>query len=370
MRLRRAVLLDAEDTEIGTIDVPDSGSLLDPATSQQQQKQEREFHRAVQPGSPISALLKSAREPLLVSKSPLRLTVTNGRDREREAVENRPPMPANSKALLKKLSAVSTNGAEGAGKPSLSSTTTPFPPPPPVHDIVEHPTYEKPHQRLPSSGLGVNGVSRVRSASGASSATAASSATRASSRGIPPSPVRQPLQSLQPLPSLQEEQEEARRQYDLASQKARIVKQMAVVNEADGETEGAAPVVARGVRSGATRERQRERDVDRENQRETQPPAQVRAPSERREAGKERERERERDVPVGKGLADDEIDGVKPIRERKVGHKSKGSIGELLSMAFQLRRPHSMLIRDLLDCSFSSRTFQITWIRRGCPDPK
>lgn len=82
------------DTDIRTIDIVDSGPQLDAATAQQQQKQEREFHKAVQPGSPISVLLRSAREPLLVLKSPLHMS--------HRASENR--LPTN--ALLRKLSAV------------------------------------------------------------------------------------------------------------------------------------------------------------------------------------------------------------------------------------------------------------------------
>lgn len=93
------------------------------------------------------------------------------------------------------------------------------------------------------------------------------------------------------------------------------MKQMAVVNEVEGESDGAAPVLGRGVRGGgSTRERMRER----ENNKEIQPQSRIRAPSQRSE------------IPAGRGLAEEDTEGIKPIRERKISHKSKGSIGELL----------------------------------------
>lgn len=49
-------------------DPRDPGLRAGPATTLAQQ--EREFKKAVQPGSPISALLSSARQPLIVSNSP------------------------------------------------------------------------------------------------------------------------------------------------------------------------------------------------------------------------------------------------------------------------------------------------------------
>lgn len=257
-RVRRAALLDAEDTEIRTVDIVDSGSQLDAATAQQQQKQEREFHKAVQPGSPISVLLRSAREPLMVSKSPLRVS--------HHASENRPPPPPPpTNALLRKLSAA----APASSASLLSTGSTPFPALPRLNDedvalSTATATTERHHHRRPRS-------------------------TTAAGTGMPPpskkdakaSPTRQPLQA---LPTLQEEQNEARRQYDLASQKARIVTQMAGEDE-DGES-------------------------NRRNAR-----------------GKEREQRDRRDhsqhvtIPVGKGLAEDETESIKPIREtpRKQG---------------------------------------------------
>lgn len=261
-RIRRVALLDAEGTEIRTVDIVDSGSQLDAATAQQQQKQEREFHKAVQPGSPISVLLRSAREPLLVSKSPLRVS--------HHASENRPPPPLPpTNALLRKLSAAAPKSSASL----LSTGLAPFPALPTLDDgdiapSIAPATAER-HHRRPRSATGPG-------------------------TGMPPPPkkdvnasppIRQPLQA---LPTLQEEQNEARRQYDLASQKARIVSQMAGVDE-DGE----------GNRRSAR--------------------------------GKEREQRDRRDhsqhvvIPVGKGLAEDETESIKPIREtpRKLS-KAKG----------------------------------------------
>ena len=207
-RVRHAVLLDVE-TDLRVDVAPDvSTSSRHPnAATVQQQKQEREFHKAVQPASPISALLKSAREPLLVSKSPMRQG------------ENRPP---SANALLRKLSAAAP---PPSGATSLQEMQT--------GELKGEKMY---HARKPS---------RTKS------------------------PSRQPLQS---LPTLVEEQEEARRLYDLASQKARIVTQMAA-----GAEEG-------------------------------------------RYSGKERDRG---PVPVGRGLADEETENIKPIREiRRTGKSS------------------------------------------------
>jgi cell cycle serine/threonine-protein kinase CDC5/MSD2 len=84
-RLRRNSFLDAD--QVATLDgplvdptpassaaatigssVPPTGRLKTATSSLAQQ--EKEFHHAVQPGSPISALLKSARQPLVVAPSP------------------------------------------------------------------------------------------------------------------------------------------------------------------------------------------------------------------------------------------------------------------------------------------------------------
>lgn len=72
-RLRRQALLDED--QVTSIAVPkapapvlDARAVKGPASSLAQQ--EKEFQRAIQPGSPISALLSSARQPLVVANSP------------------------------------------------------------------------------------------------------------------------------------------------------------------------------------------------------------------------------------------------------------------------------------------------------------
>lgn len=68
-KLRKQALLDQDQTSDFSISpVPSNKSARNAATSIAQQ--EREFQKAVQPGSPISALLSSARQPLIVSNSP------------------------------------------------------------------------------------------------------------------------------------------------------------------------------------------------------------------------------------------------------------------------------------------------------------
>ncbi|KDQ07292.1 hypothetical protein BOTBODRAFT_149264 [Botryobasidium botryosum FD-172 SS1] len=69
-RLRRQALLDEEVTEI-KVGVPSDPSLMTSRMSATHsvEQQEREFHKAVQPGSPISALLSSARQPLIVANA-------------------------------------------------------------------------------------------------------------------------------------------------------------------------------------------------------------------------------------------------------------------------------------------------------------
>lgn len=66
MKLKKAVWLD--DDHISTIAVPSApeDKAKNPITSTIAQ-QEKEFQKAVQPGSPISALLSSARQPLVMS---------------------------------------------------------------------------------------------------------------------------------------------------------------------------------------------------------------------------------------------------------------------------------------------------------------
>lgn len=70
--LRKHALLDDDATSINVPSAPEpSASKLRSATSSLAQ-QEKEFQKAVQPGSPISALLSSARQPLLVGPSATR----------------------------------------------------------------------------------------------------------------------------------------------------------------------------------------------------------------------------------------------------------------------------------------------------------
>ncbi|KAF9517451.1 hypothetical protein BS47DRAFT_1326163 [Hydnum rufescens UP504] len=240
-RVRHAVLLDVEtDLRVDVAPEVSVSSRHPNAASAQQQKQEREFHKAVQPASPISALLKSAREPLLVSKSPLRQS------------ENRPP-PAN--ALLRKLSAAAP---PSAGTTSLKEKQT------------DEPKDEKVYMaRKPS---------RTKS------------------------PSRPPLQT---LPTLVEEQDEARRLYDLASQKARIVTQMA-----SGAEDG-------------------------------------------RRTGKERDRG---PVPIGKGLSAEETENIKPIREaRRTGKSSTSS----LNAAPRLHGFES--VAQTLDAAFNAKDVGIVF---------
>ncbi|KAK7685405.1 hypothetical protein QCA50_011268 [Cerrena zonata] len=71
-RLRKNALLDAEVTSIAVPSAPSAGSSkLKSATSSLAQ-QEKEFQKAVQPGSPISALLGAARQPLMVAPGAMR----------------------------------------------------------------------------------------------------------------------------------------------------------------------------------------------------------------------------------------------------------------------------------------------------------
>lgn len=264
VRVRRASLLDTDDSAIGAVDVAESGSQLDTVTVQQQRKQEQDFNKAVQPASPISILLRSAREPLLVTKSPLRAS--------HHVSENRPPLPPTN-ALYRKLSAVPVNGKTSTA--SLATTTTPFPPPP---TLDENPGTTASSDRKHTGSL--------RSRNGAPPPAPKDKDKDKGSQGSS-SPVRQPLQS---LPTLQDEQNEARRQYELASQKARIVSQMAGGTGSESENGG----------GGGGGGRPRGKDSER-NQRER--------------------REREGVVPAGKGLADEETESIKPIREtpRKPG---------------------------------------------------
>ncbi|THG95301.1 hypothetical protein EW026_g6329 [Hermanssonia centrifuga] len=66
-RLRYYALLDEESTPIAVPSAPSATESRMRSASSSLAQQEKEFHKAVQPGSPISALLSSARQPLLVA---------------------------------------------------------------------------------------------------------------------------------------------------------------------------------------------------------------------------------------------------------------------------------------------------------------
>ena len=69
-KIKKAALLDDEATTIAVPSAPSANvqpdKITNPVTSSIAQ-QEKEFQKAVQPGSPISALLSSARQPLVMS---------------------------------------------------------------------------------------------------------------------------------------------------------------------------------------------------------------------------------------------------------------------------------------------------------------
>jgi serine/threonine protein kinase len=97
-RLRKRALLDQDQaTELSPASSAHSKGHaarggLGPSLAQQ----EREFQKAVQPGSPISALLSSARQPLIVSNSPSpRETGTTMRK-----LNNPPPVAGKGKASV------------------------------------------------------------------------------------------------------------------------------------------------------------------------------------------------------------------------------------------------------------------------------
>lgn len=66
-RLRKNALLDAETTNIAVPSAPSAASSKLKSASSSLAQQEKEFQKAVQPGSPISALLGAARQPLMVA---------------------------------------------------------------------------------------------------------------------------------------------------------------------------------------------------------------------------------------------------------------------------------------------------------------
>ncbi|KZT24843.1 Pkinase-domain-containing protein [Neolentinus lepideus HHB14362 ss-1] len=66
-KLRRLSLLD--DQQVSTIAVPTAPGTKAKNATAEIQRQEQEFQQAVQPGSPISALLRSARQPLVMGNA-------------------------------------------------------------------------------------------------------------------------------------------------------------------------------------------------------------------------------------------------------------------------------------------------------------
>lgn len=99
-KLRKQTLLDQDQiSEFSISTGPSSKSVArNAATSIAQQ--EREFQKAVQPGSPISALLSSARQPLIVSNS---------------------PSPRENVGVMRKLSSSNPPPIAGKGKQSVVS---------------------------------------------------------------------------------------------------------------------------------------------------------------------------------------------------------------------------------------------------------
>ncbi|KAI0765944.1 Pkinase-domain-containing protein [Trametes elegans] len=99
-RLRKYALLEEDQTSIAVPSAPssDQSASLPKGRSSSLAQQEKEFQKAVQPGSPISALLSSARQPLIVA----------------------PPAPAGSRGeqpLLRKLQAAK-DSAKSPARPS------------------------------------------------------------------------------------------------------------------------------------------------------------------------------------------------------------------------------------------------------------
>ena len=71
-RLRRNALLDVDDTTIAVPSAPSTASSKHKSATSSLAQQEKEFQKAVQPGSPISALLGAARQPLVVGPGTMR----------------------------------------------------------------------------------------------------------------------------------------------------------------------------------------------------------------------------------------------------------------------------------------------------------
>lgn len=92
--LRRAALLDDETASIAVPSAPTASKSRSTSASTSLAQQEKEFQKAVQPGSPISALLSSARQPLLVA----------------------PTMSRGEQPLIRKLQAAKVQAARSPGR--------------------------------------------------------------------------------------------------------------------------------------------------------------------------------------------------------------------------------------------------------------
>lgn len=121
-RLRRSALLDEDADAEPEPAVPSGsnsnmsvGSAAGRTIASSIAQQEKEFQKAVQPGSPISALLSSARQPLLVSAS----TTGNVRDRNDRGADVRDSplfirklQAAQRDSPLRRVAKVNADGAE------------------------------------------------------------------------------------------------------------------------------------------------------------------------------------------------------------------------------------------------------------------
>ncbi|KAJ7068077.1 kinase-like domain-containing protein [Mycena amicta] len=108
MKLKRQVGLDGHEELVASSSVDPKNTAVTIA------RQEYEFQKAVQPGSPISALLSSARQPLVrgVNSSPLGQS------------QSRPPIPGNPSAGLRADGLYRKLQAAGGAKSPLRNATT------------------------------------------------------------------------------------------------------------------------------------------------------------------------------------------------------------------------------------------------------
>ncbi|KAI0266184.1 Pkinase-domain-containing protein [Gloeopeniophorella convolvens] len=109
-RLRQACQLDGDVAPIALPQPPSSSASRDneppaPSASSSLAQQEREFQKAVQPGSPISALLSSARQPLMVAPA------------------GTGAVPRGEPTLLRKLQAAKKEAASASGARSPAKGT-------------------------------------------------------------------------------------------------------------------------------------------------------------------------------------------------------------------------------------------------------